>query len=80
LQVCGVTMQILLNVGLILLLVGTAFVVTGGVMLLLKQEKRDISKVVDPEDIHVDFDDVKGCDEAKNELQEIVEYLINPVT
>ena len=24
------------------------------------------------------FDDVKGCDEAKKELQEIVEFLMNP--
>ena len=24
------------------------------------------------------FDDVKGCDEAKEELMEIVEFLVNP--
>jgi len=33
---------------------------------------------VAPEDIEVVFDDVKGCDEAKKELQEIVEFLMNP--
>ena len=33
---------------------------------------------VSPEDIEVVFDDVKGCDEAKKELQEIVEFLMNP--
>lgn len=33
---------------------------------------------VDPEDITVSFDDVKGCDEAKQELQEVVEFLRNP--
>jgi ATP-dependent Zn protease len=31
-----------------------------------------------PEDIDVTFDDVKGCDEAKQELQEIVDFLMNP--
>ena len=31
-----------------------------------------------PEDIQVKFDDVKGCDEAKQELQDIVEFLMNP--
>merc|ERR1719192_1705999 len=31
-----------------------------------------------PEDIEVTFEDVKGCDEAKQELQEIVEFLMNP--
>jgi len=33
---------------------------------------------ISPEDIEVTFDDVKGCDEAKQELQDIVEFLMNP--
>jgi ATP-dependent metalloprotease len=33
---------------------------------------------ISPEDIEVTFDDVKGCDEAKEELQEVVEFLMNP--
>jgi hypothetical protein len=28
--------------------------------------------------VKVTFEDVKGCDEAKQELQEVVEFLMNP--
>ncbi|KAM0735848.1 ATP-dependent zinc metalloprotease YME1L [Formica fusca] len=33
---------------------------------------------IDPEDIHVTFNDVKGVDEAKQELLNVVEFLKNP--
>lgn len=33
---------------------------------------------VDPEEIHVTFNDVKGVDEAKQELKDVVEFLKNP--
>ncbi|KAK9883951.1 hypothetical protein WA026_004889 [Henosepilachna vigintioctopunctata] len=33
---------------------------------------------VDPEEIHVKFNDVKGADEAKQELKDVVEFLKNP--
>ncbi|XP_071450730.1 ATP-dependent zinc metalloprotease YME1L [Hetaerina americana] len=33
---------------------------------------------VDPEEIHVTFEDVKGVDEAKQELKDVVEFLKNP--
>jgi len=36
------------------------------------------SNEISPEEIEVTFADVKGCDEAKRELQEVVEFLTNP--
>jgi ATP-dependent metalloprotease len=33
---------------------------------------------IKPEDIQVTFDDVKGCDEAKRELEEVVQFLKYP--
>merc|ERR1719295_324051 len=33
---------------------------------------------ISPEDIEINFDDVRGCDEAKRELQDVVEFLMNP--
>jgi len=38
---------------------------------------RGVNEIM-PEDIEITFDDVKGCDEAKQELQEIVDFLMNP--
>ncbi|ORM41493.1 putative ATP-dependent zinc metalloprotease [Babesia sp. Xinjiang] len=35
-------------------------------------------KVVDPEEVDTTFADVKGCDEVKKELDDIVAYLRNP--
>lgn len=39
---------------------------------------RGAVKEVSPEEIEVTFDDVKGCDEAKDELLEVVDFLTNP--
>jgi len=38
----------------------------------------DVKHEITAEDIDIVFDDVKGCDEAKHELQEIVDFLMNP--
>jgi cell division protease FtsH len=37
------------------------------------------SKPVDPETVRVTFEDVAGIDEVENEIQEIVDYLKNPL-
>jgi len=37
------------------------------------------ARVIAPEDIHVTFDDVAGCDEAKSEVREIVDFLRDPL-
>merc|ERR1719210_2947408 len=44
----------------------------------LSRMSTKLSNEVAPEDIDVTFDDVKGCDEAKQELREVVEFLMNP--
>ena len=50
------------------------FFFRGGVALPVGMNVQEVM----PEDIDVTFSDVKGCDEAKKELEEIVEFLINP--
>lgn len=36
------------------------------------------AKLIDPEEISISFEDVVGCDEAKLEIEEFVEFLKNP--
>ena len=50
----------------------------GGPMNPLNQFRKDI-EFVNPDEIDVTFADVAGCDETKYELQEIVEFLKNPL-
>lgn len=69
----------LISIFPILLLIGAmvwlAFSSKGsGIMKATKSK----AQLIDPKDITVSFDDVKGCDEAKLEAKEIVDFLKNP--
>ena len=37
------------------------------------------ARMIPPDELHVKFDDIAGADEAKEEIQEIVEYLRDPI-
>ncbi|GFU37491.1 ATP-dependent zinc metalloprotease YME1 homolog [Nephila pilipes] len=60
--------------GIILILYILTSVMTGS----FRRVFMGTANEVYPEEIDVTFDDVKGVDEAKQELQEIVEFLRNP--
>uniref|UniRef100_A0ABD2WYU1 AAA+ ATPase domain-containing protein n=1 Tax=Trichogramma kaykai TaxID=54128 RepID=A0ABD2WYU1_9HYME len=60
-------------VGVVILI--TVFATTGGTMFKIQLGNKI---QVDPEEIHVTFDDVKGVEEAKSELMDVVEFLKNP--
>jgi ATP-dependent metalloprotease len=53
----------------------TLMATTGGSMFKIQLGNR---VEVDPEEIHVTFNDVKGVEEAKSELMDVVEFLRNP--
>ncbi|XP_011645152.1 ATP-dependent zinc metalloprotease YME1 homolog isoform X1 [Pogonomyrmex barbatus] len=67
--------QNMLAVFAIVLLIGLYLSYPGGGIFKLPMSHRI---EIDPEDIHVTFNDVKGVDEAKQELLNVVEFLKNP--
>ncbi|XP_040565111.1 ATP-dependent zinc metalloprotease YME1L [Lepeophtheirus salmonis] len=62
------------------ILVGLVFLALAAPMLGIRVRIKfgGTTNEISPEDVAVNFDDVKGCDEAKEELQEIVDFLKNP--
>ncbi|MDD3118126.1 MAG: ATP-dependent zinc metalloprotease FtsH [Victivallales bacterium] len=69
-------LPILLIIGLIYFLFSRQIKMAGkGAMQFGKSKARMIM----PEELHVGFDDVAGADEAKEEVQEIIEYLRDPL-
>ncbi|XP_012251729.2 ATP-dependent zinc metalloprotease YME1L isoform X2 [Athalia rosae] len=61
--------------GLLLGVLGSFFASSSGTMFRIQLGNQ---VEVDPEDIDVKFSDVKGADEAKQELKDVVEFLKNP--
>lgn len=59
----------------IVVVVGVLFAVTSGSMYRFSMGQR---AEINPEMIHVTFNDVKGVEEAKQELRDVVEFLKNP--
>ena len=58
----------------LIIMTSILFLMQLGYMPSLRMKANEIA----PEDIDVKFEDVKGCDEAKKELEIIVEFLMNP--
>jgi cell division protease FtsH len=76
--------ELLLGFGPTLLLVGLFVLLArgaargGGAMSALGNFGRSRARRVDPQKIRVTFDDVAGIDDAKQELQEVVDFLRQP--
>ncbi|GBE61878.1 ATP-dependent zinc metalloprotease [Babesia ovata] len=65
----------LVSIGSIAFCFGTLYILTSQ---NIQRGLKHAFKVVDPDDLDTTFADVKGCDEVKAELDEVVAYLQNP--
>ncbi|XP_043485680.1 ATP-dependent zinc metalloprotease YME1L [Polistes fuscatus] len=63
-----------LTIALLVLIICFPFINLGSVFRFSFSNKSEI----DPEEIHFTFDDIKGVEEAKQELKDIVEFLRDP--
>ncbi|CDR94909.1 ATP-dependent metalloprotease FtsH family protein, putative [Babesia bigemina] len=68
-------LKALVSVGSIAFCFGTLYILTSQ---NIQRGLKHSFKVVDPDDLDTTFADVKGCDEVKAELDEVVAYLQNP--
>lgn len=69
------TASFIFMLAVVLLVIG---VMSGSIKFGIGQMMGISQHEVMPEEVDVSFEDVRGCDEAKEELQEVVEYLRNP--
>ncbi|MBQ7207323.1 MAG: AAA family ATPase, partial [Lentisphaeria bacterium] len=67
----------------VLILVGVIYFISMRQMRMNGQGAMDFGKskarMIPPDELNVKFDDIAGADEAKEEIQEIVEYLRDPI-
>ena len=67
----------------VLLIVGVIYFISMRQMRMNGQGAMDFGKskarMIPPDELNVKFDDIAGSDEAKEEIQEIVEYLRDPI-
>ncbi|XP_043279017.1 ATP-dependent zinc metalloprotease YME1L [Venturia canescens] len=68
-------LQQVVMIGITFIVLISVMASTNGSMFRIQIGKQGM---IDPEEINVTFEDVKGVDEAKSELKDVVEFLKNP--